>query len=87
MDDCGKVLRRWSWEENKLFEVALAVVDEQYPDRWEVIAAMVGGNKKAGDVQEHYVTLLEDLHVIESGKLDHDLPQTQPCLLLHFPHS
>lgn len=87
MDDCSKVLRGWSWEENKLFELALAVVDNQCPDRWEVIAAMIGGNKNAGDVQEHYETLLEDLHLIESGKLDHKLPQTQPCLLLEFTHS
>lgn len=88
-NDCGKVLRGWSWEENKSFEMALAAIDEKYPDRWEVIAAMIGGNKNAGEVQEHYVTLLEDLHLIESGKLDHKLPQTttQPCLMIHFDHS
>ncbi|MBA0852770.1 hypothetical protein Goshw_009621, partial [Gossypium schwendimanii] len=63
----------WSWEENKLFEVALAVVDEQQPDRWEVIAAIVGGEKSAEDMQKHYVVLLEDLQYIGSGKLDHKL--------------
>ncbi|KAE8726812.1 Protein RADIALIS-like 3 [Hibiscus syriacus] len=74
MDSFPKVLLcGWSWEENKLFEVALAVVDEQHPDRWEAVAAMVGGQKSAEDVQKHYVILLEDLQFIESGKLDHNL--------------
>uniref|UniRef100_A0A7N2N7T9 Myb-like domain-containing protein n=1 Tax=Quercus lobata TaxID=97700 RepID=A0A7N2N7T9_QUELO len=79
MDDFPKVLCGWSWEENKLFELALAVVDEEDPDRWEMVAAMVGGKKSAEDVQKHYVILLEDLQVIESGKLDHKLGEAQPC--------
>ncbi|KAF3436605.1 hypothetical protein FNV43_RR23697 [Rhamnella rubrinervis] len=69
----AKVVCGWSWEENKLFELALAVVDEQHPDRWPVVAAMVGGKKSAEDVQRHYVILLDDLQVIESGQLDHKL--------------
>ncbi|KAH1107104.1 hypothetical protein J1N35_010872 [Gossypium stocksii] len=77
MDEFPKVISGWSWEESKLFEVVLAVVlavvDEQQPDRWEVIAAMVGGEKSAEDVQKRYVLLLEDLQYIESGKLDHKL--------------
>ncbi|KAL6228182.1 PREDICTED: protein RADIALIS-like 3 [Fragaria vesca subsp. vesca] len=68
-----KVLCGWSWEENKLFELALAVVDEQDPQRWEIVAALVGGQKSAEDVHKHYVILLEDLKVIESGNLDHKL--------------
>ncbi|XVF32984.1 hypothetical protein REPUB_Repub17cG0129700 [Reevesia pubescens] len=77
MDNFPKVLCGWSWEENKLFELALAVVDEQHPDRWEVVAAMVGGKKSAEDVQKHYVILLEDLQFIESGKLDHKLGEAR----------
>ena len=73
MEDLSKVLCGWSWEENKLFELALAVVDEQHPDRWGVVAAMIGGKKSAEDVHNHYVILLEDLQVIESGELDHKL--------------
>ncbi|KAB1202677.1 Protein RADIALIS-like 3 [Morella rubra] len=80
MDDFPKFLCGWSWEENKLFEQALAVVDEQDPDRWEVVAAMVGGKKSAEDVQKHYVILLEDLQVIESGELDNKLGEAQPCV-------
>ncbi|KAJ6871868.1 hypothetical protein NC651_031063 [Populus alba x Populus x berolinensis] len=81
MDDLPKVLYGWSWEENKLFEMALAVVDEEDPDRWKVVAAMVGGKKSEEDVQKHYVILLEDLQGIESGKLDHKLVgEAQPCV-------
>lgn len=73
INDFPKVLCGWSWEENKLFELALGVVDEEDPDRWQVVAAMIGGQKSAEDVHNHYVILLEDLQVIESGKLDHKL--------------
>ncbi|KAG5073022.1 hypothetical protein AAZX31_03G203800 [Glycine max] len=87
MEDFAKSLSGWSWEENKLFELALAVVDEQHPERWEVVAAMVGGEKSAGDVQEHYVILLEDLLVIESGKLDHTLGEVVPFVLVECKDS
>ncbi|XP_025012437.1 protein RADIALIS-like 3 [Ricinus communis] len=71
MDEFPKMLYGWSWEENKLFELALAIVDEEHPDRWEAVASMVGGKKSADDVQNHYVILLQDLQCIESGELDH----------------
>ncbi|KAK7284521.1 hypothetical protein RJT34_19267 [Clitoria ternatea] len=87
MNDFAKSLCRWSWEENKLFELALAVVDEQHPERWEVVAAIVGGEKSAGDVQDHYVILLEDLHVIESGRLDHRLEEVKPGVLFEYEES
>ena len=70
-----------------LFELALAAVDEQHPERWEVVAAMVGGEKSAGDVQEHYVILLEDLLVIESGKLDNTLGEVMPVVLVECKES
>ncbi|KAI9181053.1 hypothetical protein LWI28_010910 [Acer negundo] len=77
MDEFQKVFCGWSWEENKLFELALAVVDEQDPDRWEVVAAMVGGQKSAEDVQKHYVILLQDVQFIESGLFDHKIEDSQ----------
>ncbi|XP_039012157.1 uncharacterized protein LOC120141307 isoform X1 [Hibiscus syriacus] len=80
MNKFPDVLCGWSWEENKLFELSLAVVDERHPDRWEVVAAMVGGGKTAEDVHKHYVILLEDLQFIESGKLDHELGEMQPWI-------
>ena len=54
---------------------------------WEVVAAMVGGEKSAGDVQEHYVILLEDLLVIESGKLDNTLGEVMPVVLVECKES
>ncbi|PIN20119.1 hypothetical protein CDL12_07193 [Handroanthus impetiginosus] len=75
MEDCRNRVCKWSWEENKLFEVALAVVDDKDPQRWELVAAMVGGEKTAADVLKHYEILLQDLHLIESGLLDHKLLQ------------
>ncbi|CBI37067.3 unnamed protein product, partial [Vitis vinifera] len=81
MDDFPNVLCEWSWEENKSFELALAVVDERDPDRWKVVAAMVGG-KSAEEVEKHYVILLQDLQFIESGEMDHKLGEAQPCVQL-----
>ncbi|KAL5981678.1 hypothetical protein ACLOJK_015741 [Asimina triloba] len=66
----------WSWEENKLFELALAVVDENNPARWSVVAEMVGG-KSAEEVEKHFEVLVEDLQYIESGQLDHRLQESQ----------
>ncbi|RYQ89502.1 hypothetical protein Ahy_A09g045154 isoform A [Arachis hypogaea] len=74
IDAPAKGLRcRWTWKENKLFELALAVVDENHPERWEAVAAMIGGEKSAGEVQEHY-----------SGKFDHKLEEEshQPYVLV-----
>ncbi|KAK5776283.1 hypothetical protein PVK06_044242 [Gossypium arboreum] len=62
MDNFPKTLCECSWEENKLFELALAVlVDARHLDHWQVVAAMVGGEKTTQDVHTHYVKLLEDL--------------------------
>lgn len=63
----------WSWEENKQFELALAVVDELDPNRWEVVAAMVGGNRSSEELQKQYFILVEDLQLIESGVMDENL--------------
>lgn len=87
MDESPKVLCGWSWEENKLFELALAVVGEDDPDRWEVVATLIGGQKSKEDVQKHYVLLLEDLKNIESGKLDHKLGEPQSFLQLNSTQS
>ncbi|XP_068664112.1 protein RADIALIS-like 4 [Aristolochia californica] len=76
MAEIREVFSVWSWEENKLFELALAMVDEGNPDRWNVVAAMVGG-KTVEDVKKHYGILLEDLQYIESGQLDHRLDEAQ----------
>ncbi|XP_058083169.1 protein RADIALIS-like 3 [Magnolia sinica] len=74
MGEFEDVFSGWSWEENKMFELALAIVDEQNPERWNTVAAMIGG-KSAEEVERHYETLVEDLQNIESGEMDHRLEE------------
>ncbi|XP_027336148.1 transcription factor DIVARICATA-like [Abrus precatorius] len=57
---------KWTPQENKLFENALAVYDKDTPDRWLKVAAMIPG-KTVGDVIKQYKELEEDVSVIESG--------------------
>ncbi|KAF3334519.1 protein RADIALIS-like 4 [Carex littledalei] len=74
--DCSNYNSKWSQEENKLFEVALAIIDEKCPKRWEWVAFMIGNKKTAEEVQKHFEMLLEDLNFIESCSLidhKHDL--------------
>jgi hypothetical protein len=70
MGDCDKYFSnlssKWSQEENKLFEVALAIIDEKSPKRWEWIALMTGNKKTAEEVQKHFEILLEDVNFIET---------------------
>lgn len=57
---------RWTAAENKLFENALALFDENTPDRWQRVAAMVPG-KTVGDVIKQYKELEDDVSSIEAG--------------------
>ncbi|KAL2336991.1 hypothetical protein Fmac_011437 [Flemingia macrophylla] len=57
---------RWTPQENKLFENALAYYDKDTPDRWMRVAAMIPG-KTVGDVIKQYRELEEDVCVIEAG--------------------
>lgn len=66
----GSFFSDWSWEENKQFEMALAMIDEDNPDRWKKIASMIGGRRGVDEVRKHYEALLKDLDIIESGWLD-----------------
>eukprot|EP01018_Ginkgo_biloba_P022196 Gb_00887 [translate_table: standard] len=56
----------WSREQEKAFENALAVYDEDSKDRWEKIAATVPG-KNAAEIKLHYDILVEDINCIEAG--------------------
>lgn len=57
---------RWTPEENKTFENALAVYDRDTPDRWQKVAAMIPG-KTVGDVFKQYKELELDVGKIEAG--------------------
>lgn len=58
----------WSEEENKSFELALALYDEETPDRWHNVARAVGRGRSAEEVKRHYELLVKDIHLIDSTK-------------------
>ncbi|KAK8588678.1 hypothetical protein V6N12_023102 [Hibiscus sabdariffa] len=62
----SKGTTKWSPQENKCFENALALYDKDTPDRWFKVAAMVPG-KTVGDVIQQYRELVEDVSDIEAG--------------------
>lgn len=57
---------KWTHEENKLFENALALHDKDTPDRWLKVAAMIPG-KTVEDVMKQYKDLEDDISDIEAG--------------------
>ncbi|XP_050213811.1 transcription factor DIVARICATA-like [Mercurialis annua] len=57
---------KWSPEENKRFENALALFDKDEPERWQKVAALIPG-KTVGDVIKQYRELEEDVSDIEAG--------------------
>ncbi|GER28091.1 duplicated homeodomain-like superfamily protein [Striga asiatica] len=57
---------RWTPAENKAFENALALFDDNTPDRWHKVAAMVP-TKTVLDVIRHYKELEDDVTSIEAG--------------------
>ncbi|KAL1563946.1 hypothetical protein AAHA92_06363 [Salvia divinorum] len=59
---------KWSAQENKAFEKALAVFDQDTPNRWVKVARAVGG-RTPEEVKRHYDILIEDIKYIESGKV------------------
>nr|GMC81101.1 protein RADIALIS-like 1 [Ipomoea batatas] len=59
----------WTAEQNKAFEMALAVYDKDTPDRWSNVAKAVGGHKTAEEMKRHYQILLRDVKSIESGRV------------------
>lgn len=57
---------KWTPEENKLFENALALHDKDTPDRWHRVAEMIPG-KTVVDVRKQYKELVADVNDIEAG--------------------
>ncbi|KAL2926723.1 Transcription factor DIVARICATA [Bienertia sinuspersici] len=62
--DCKTTI--WTKEENKRFEEALAIFDDNTPDRWSRIADMIPG-KSEYDIKKQYEELLEDVSDIDAG--------------------
>ncbi|KAI3456787.1 hypothetical protein Pfo_013450 [Paulownia fortunei] len=60
---------RWTWEEDKQFENSLVEFPEDFPNRWEQIAARLG-TKSAAEVEQHYAVLLDDVRAIEAGLIE-----------------
>lgn len=57
----------WTFEQNKRFEHAIAMYDNDAPDFWHNLAKATGG-KTVEEVKRHYEQLVEDIKLIESGK-------------------
>ncbi|PKA62023.1 Protein RADIALIS-like 6 [Apostasia shenzhenica] len=60
----------WTFDQNKRFEQALAVYDKDTPDRWQVIAGVVGDGKTAEEVKLHYEWLVEDVKMIQADLIE-----------------
>ncbi|KAF8397332.1 hypothetical protein HHK36_016245 [Tetracentron sinense] len=57
---------KWTKEENKIFETALALNDRDTPDLWHKVAALIPG-KTVNDVKKQYQKLEEDISYIDAG--------------------
>ena len=67
----------WSKKENKLFEEALAYYGEGTPDRWHKVSRAMGGTKTADEVRRHFEILVDDVGLIESGRVPYPQYNTQ----------
>ncbi|KAK9061041.1 hypothetical protein SSX86_018221 [Deinandra increscens subsp. villosa] len=60
---------KWTKEQNKWFESALAIFDKETPDRWSNVAAFVPG-KTEYEVRQQYEELKADINNIEAGLVE-----------------
>ncbi|WVZ69379.1 hypothetical protein U9M48_018175 [Paspalum notatum var. saurae] len=71
------VASTWSKQEEKLFEVALACYREDTPDRWNKVSRAMGGSRTADEVRRQYEILVEDVNLIDSGRVPFPKYNTQ----------
>lgn len=67
----------WSRKENKMFEEALAYYGEGTPNLWDKVSSAMGGIKSAEEVRLHYQDLVDDVKMIESGRVPYPKYKTQ----------
>lgn len=77
---------KWTHEENKRFEDALALYDKDTPDRWLRIAAMIPG-KTVVDVINQYRVLEEDVSDIEAGLIPYPGYASTPSFTLDWANN
>ncbi|KAL5708069.1 hypothetical protein ACHQM5_018904 [Ranunculus cassubicifolius] len=70
----------WTRAEDKQFEQALVIFDEDTPNRFERIASCVPG-KSVLEIEKHYQDLVDDINAIEAGLIQ--LPNYTDDLLDH----
>jgi hypothetical protein len=58
----------WTRQEDLVFENALAIHEEEAPNRWENVAALIPG-KDVAAVKRHYEILREDIGSIDAGRI------------------
>ncbi|CAK7355504.1 unnamed protein product [Dovyalis caffra] len=58
----------WSFEENKMFEYSIAELDPGSPDCFERIAERIPA-KTLKQIEDHFQILIEDIEMIESGRI------------------
>uniref|UniRef100_A0A1J3D5C6 Protein RADIALIS-like 2 n=1 Tax=Noccaea caerulescens TaxID=107243 RepID=A0A1J3D5C6_NOCCA len=56
----------WTVKQNKAFERALAIYDQDTPDRWYNVARAVGGTTPE-EAKRQYDLLVRDIESIENG--------------------
>ncbi|XP_039066121.1 transcription factor DIVARICATA-like [Hibiscus syriacus] len=60
---------QWTRLEDKLFEDALVIFQEETSDRWQRVADRIPG-KSAREVKEHFDVLVHDLYEIDAGRIE-----------------
>ncbi|CAM6025700.1 unnamed protein product [Sphagnum balticum] len=58
----------WTRQEDLVFENALAIHEDEAPNRWENVAALIPGRDVAA-VKRHYEILREDIGSIDAGRI------------------
>nr|GMD55937.1 transcription factor DIVARICATA-like [Ipomoea batatas] len=56
----------WTWDEERMFQIALSTYVEGTRNRWKKIAELIPG-KSAKDVEEYYPILKANIEVMESS--------------------